>query len=942
MTRDVSGARKRLRWALAWLAAFVGAGVMSVTASAVNPNIFDFVTKTGPGDGQGVVPDPQTTNYPGQAAIGQTLRFSFCDLTVTVNAGTGGTLDGATVVWEVANWTGDGAPFKVKESRVVDGLDSCFLVDYGSHKPGLLDLKFLVTYGGTGTGGGVSKHHAFLGIWQQIHDVTLSVDGTAKTLHTQDPAKYDDPNLAGKDGVPIIAKVRGSFPLGNKGKKGKSTVILPDDFGWLAQQFAVDGGNTSFGGAGAAYRWDIHDDQLINKKVGSESQHPYCQTFYPFTDDTGYNLYLDPPPGLEIRHPYYCNPITAKRPVPKAPAFFAAGLEIQAIIDVDEPKFAADPNDVTIRRVINFSTPPTGITASDVNPFTTVNINMVLWPTSDEDAVTNPSGALQFSDIHGRNLPAVDPEGPYDQRRVGDNAGAESNYYPNGVTDAGDVTSPAWRIDFQIQPNGSSKNTTKGEDAIDGAGFLAAVDKNFRTHFDKDGNEDFTLPAITAVTGINQPEEQTGPFHSRDVPALADEVGVGTTNSPGSAQNSVGYLFPGGTTPPRYDFWDLIHSADIDQNRGRPTKCTDYFSSDGTIQNVRFTPGSHGVFGALPAAVAPDLAVVYADEHGQGEVQLKPGFGFYFDQLAYIATGQGGCDLQGIVDLGTATVIATAHYPDQQSPGFKPVASGPITKQWKNGFNVQLSFAPKAGPGAGWRVTAWKTDINGNAPADARNEVVCLSATNGTVAVPSFVAPAVANETTTVAGMTPGPQLQCAKLATRAFVGSAFFDVVGDPEQIVMANFVTEQIKRQITLTATSGGGNPPLVDGDGNPVKPDTFAATTTPTNGQLRGAGLLTTYRIAKVNRVKYKKVRVNGKVRKGKIWLKAQSPTKRVRVKFSLMAVNRKGSWVAIRTLRKTVKANTKKFVKVKVIKPARLAGRIKRVDAVIVRTQGRLIS
>ena len=76
--------------------------VMSVTASAVNPNIYDFVTKSTAPPGQGLVPDPKTTNYPGQAAIGQTLRFSFCapDGVIGDDAGaetTAATLAGATV-----------------------------------------------------------------------------------------------------------------------------------------------------------------------------------------------------------------------------------------------------------------------------------------------------------------------------------------------------------------------------------------------------------------------------------------------------------------------------------------------------------------------------------------------------------------------------------------------------------------------------------------------------------------------------------------------------------------------------------------------------------------------------------------------------------------------------------------------------------------------------
>ena len=124
----------------------------------------------------------------------------------------------------------------------------CWKAVLGSHKPGLMELKFWVnaspiwklidkdwgwfdSYGET-----PHMHHQFLGIWQEIYDVKLSVDNSGKPVNG-----FGEPvNTADKDGVPVIAKVRGSFPLGSKGKDGKSTVILPDDFGWLAQQFAVD------------------------------------------------------------------------------------------------------------------------------------------------------------------------------------------------------------------------------------------------------------------------------------------------------------------------------------------------------------------------------------------------------------------------------------------------------------------------------------------------------------------------------------------------------------------------------------------------------------------------------------------------------------------------------------------------------------------------------
>ena len=844
MNSGVSPVRKRAGWVVALLAAFVGALVMSVTASAVNPNIYDFSNN---GAGVGVVPDPQTTNYPGQAAIGQTLRFLFCaptDVIATSGTGQQTDIDGINPLWTIANWTGDDMPFLVNSGNLAASAqhlpdETCFFVDYGSHKPGLLDLKFFATFTGAATDDDpLVNHHNFLGIWQEIYDVTLSVDETGKLLHKQNPAKYSDPNMAGKDGVPVIAKVRGSFPLGTKAKKGgKSTVILPDDFGWLANQFAVDGTNVSFGGAGAAYRWDIHDDQVINKKTKKDVQHPYCQTFYPWTDGTGYNLYREPPTGnkaTSIPHPYYCNPATEKRPTPKVPDFFIYGDDIEACSPATE--------------IVKFNTPPGCVTQGPifVNPFTT--FNMVPWPANDEDSVTNPAAGLAFSDILGRPLPAVNPVGPYDSHRVGNNtAGIQSVYYPNGVTNAGDATAPAWRIDFQIQPNGTAKKA-KGKGAIDGAGFLATVDKNLRTHFDKNGDEDVT------EAGLEQAEESTGPFHRRQVPALsATQSGVGTTSSPGSAQNSNGY-FPGGAgfpTGPIYSFWDLLHTGNIDANRGRSTACTNWFEEieNGLGQIVRRTPGSHdavpdpdGTGNVIVAQVAPDLAAVYADEHGQGEVQLKPGFGFYFDQLGYKATSQYGCDLQGINTLGTATVIATAHYPDQQSAGAKQVASNPVTKQWKNGFNVQLSYAPKGGNNPGYRVTAWKTDINGNSPVSnpdnentdndfQRSEEVCLSVPDGTVSVPQFPLNLFNNtlipnvEASAPPGFDDGPHLACATMRWRgtdnANVASAFFDVffaTGNGHgQTVYASFVTEQIKRQLTI-AKKSGGNPPPVDGNGKP----------------------------------------------------------------------------------------------------------------------------
>ena len=157
----------------------------------------------------------------------------------------------------------------------------------------------------------------------------------------------------------------------------------------------------------------------------------------------------------------------------------------------------------------------------------------------------------------------------------------------------------------------------------------------------------------------------------------------------------------------------------------------------------------------------------------------------------------------------------------------------------------------------------------------------------------------------------------------------------------MFANFVTEQIKRSITLSKKSGG-NPPPVDGNGKDVKPGTFPKKAAPTTAELKGAGLLTSTRIAKVNRAKYKKIKTRGKVRKGIVFMKVQSPTTKAKVWISLMGLNKNGSWITLRTYKRVVKANTKKFVRAKIVRPAKLAKRVRRVETSIIRTAGRPIA
>ena len=694
--------------------------------------------------------------------------------------------------------------------------------------------------------------------------------------------------------MPLIAKVRGSFPLGNKARGDKATVILPDDFGWLAQQFAVDGANQLYPGIGAAYRWDVHDDTIVNSSANIEIQHPYCQTTYLWTDATGWNLYKDPPTGYKptsIPHPFYCNPTASSRLVPKPLAWWTLGVEIQE-----------NTEDLGVRK---FATSPFAAASA------------VPWPASDVDSVTNAAdtGILtrnMFSNIFGI-LGTADPIGPYDPFRL------EETYYANGVTDAGDAVAPAWRVDFQIKPNG-----TYGEEgkAIDGAGYLAAVDKNLRYWSDKNGDEN--------AASFEDVEEQTSPFYSRNVPALAPtQLGVGTTHSETSS-NTASYLNPGA-----YQLWDLAAQWQTDVKRGRNTACADYF--DGSTPVWRTTPGAAATTPPDPAP-APDLAATYADEHGEAQVQLRPGVGFYFDNLGLKPNSHHGCDLQYIDTLGISEVVATVYYPDQ-SPVLPQLQSNAIKQVWYNGFNAKLAFTPKGGYDPGWRVTVWKTDVTG-AASTTHDEIVCLSVLDGGQATITQLvelspdAPIIEQtQATEVAGTNQGPNVICANMVKQpgAKVASASFNVSGIAPLQVQANFVKEHVKRKIAIpTEKSSGGTPPPVVGYGKAIKARTISGksadhATTPDRPTKPHA--------TKVKDVKYKKIKKYGRTKRGVVLLRVHSDADKVRIKIELMGLDKKGNWVVLRTRKETISANTQKYVRAAIVKPRRLANRVLRVEVTI---------
>ena len=260
-----------VRLSVGFVAALVGMLVMAASAWAVH----------GPGQRY----DPSNTNIPYLAWNGEQVRLVKCD-----NAIDDETFDDADVRFEVEDWSGD-PHFKpvVERNTVADfsptgehaggfppgnpAEDGCVRGSIVSLKPGLAVVKLVVApdAGPRGDRVPVLKHQ-FLVIWMSL---------TNPTLVELDVPGVGDPGGTGEfrpvrgvfgEGL-VRATVKGTFPLGGNfagliGGAEVDTITLPDQWAQLARLFAIDplaeSGDEGPGG-GAAFRWDIHDDQLTTE-----------------------------------------------------------------------------------------------------------------------------------------------------------------------------------------------------------------------------------------------------------------------------------------------------------------------------------------------------------------------------------------------------------------------------------------------------------------------------------------------------------------------------------------------------------------------------------------------------------------------------------------------------------------------------------------------------
>jgi hypothetical protein len=345
------------------------------------------------------------------------------------------------------------------------------------------------------------------------------------------------------------------------------------------------------------------------------------------------------------------------------------------------------------------------------------------------DAVDNCDGGYAFSRVFDADgAGAIPPlwlglsqepsRGPFDPQRE------DSTFLPDGYLTADDAPMPAARIDFTIAPN-------KGGKDIDGVGSFGKTDKSELYSADRS-------PNANAGSGNDSSHNLYAPFYSAYIPATGapDAESSGTDGLPGN--NFPGYLVGDGVggegdradNNRRYDYWDIAHEFTGRTLNAYETAC---LRREDERQAYRLTPEG------------PQKVAIYTDEHGIGDVNFRPGSGFWFDAL--LANNpdmgnnlNGGFDLKYLKDgvLGHANIAAESHYPNQPVSD-QPVGSATITKTVKSLFAKYLAVYPKGNTPElrnGRIVIAHAQDIDGSPFA---NEVVCFSDTSPSGSIQAFL-----------------------------------------------------------------------------------------------------------------------------------------------------------------------------------------------------------
>jgi len=237
------------------------------------------------------LPDPQTTNIPYVAWAGEQVKVVKCldrlDSARALSIGLESVVFRAK--FRVEDWSGvnevnAGPTFlnSLDGDVVAQNINDrvCFAVHVTSQKPGMAVIKLAVRddFLGLFPGADPWLKHQFLVIFLQsqpaaIAEVPTPGDPGGAGVFNPIPGAGQGGSNAFLPGL-VKLNVKGTFPLGNDFAaptsgidfSGTAThtnlITLPDDWAWLANNFAVDDSiaGSNFPGA-TPMRWDIHDDQ---------------------------------------------------------------------------------------------------------------------------------------------------------------------------------------------------------------------------------------------------------------------------------------------------------------------------------------------------------------------------------------------------------------------------------------------------------------------------------------------------------------------------------------------------------------------------------------------------------------------------------------------------------------------------------------------------------
>jgi hypothetical protein len=349
----------------------------------------------------------------------------------------------------------------------------------------------------------------------------------------------------------------------------------------------------------------------------------------------------------------------------------------------------------------------------------------------DGHAVDNCMGGLSFSrwfDADGPagpiapldlGLTSPDTIGPFDPQRP------DETLLGDGSLTADDAPMPAARIDVSIAANSGAATDTSG------VGSLHKNDK--RRWYSRD-----RLPGANAGSGSDSAHNLYAPFYSAYVPATADGswtllgTPVSGTDGPAIGNDFPGFLVGDGNGGEgdyadydnTYNYWDIAHV--FRSGAGAATNCLNRLDRDPA--NRLLPQGAQWV-------------AVYSDEHGEAQVDYRPGTGAYYDNIASIDNRNGGCDLKTVDVLGTSAITAVAKYPYQPTTDVTPKSSATVTKTVHSLFAKYLTQWPKSDtPDRDTAVTrivvAHAQDVDGSPYAD---ETVCFVNTSGYGSVEPYV-----------------------------------------------------------------------------------------------------------------------------------------------------------------------------------------------------------